>query len=90
MKDKNRIKRIMSVVEKKFGIIPVSEILGRIAGIDAKETMESLIDLERYGEIFSPKPNMLKTIKKEEIKSRNVKVKEGEENEKGNKLLSKK
>jgi len=68
MKDKNRIKRIMSVVEKEFGIITVSELLGRIAAIDAKETMESLIDLEKYGEVFSPEPNMLKIIIKEETR----------------------
>jgi len=55
----------MSVVKKEFDIILVSEVLGRIAAIDAKETMESLIDLERYGEVFSPEPNMLKIIKKE-------------------------
>jgi len=68
MKDKNRIKRIMSVLEKEFDIIPVSELLGRIAAIDTKETMITLMDLERYGEVFSPEPNMLKIIIKEETR----------------------
>lgn len=66
MRDKNRIKKIMNNIENEFDIIPVPELLGRIAAIDAKETMQSLIDLERYGEIFSPKPNMLRVIKEDD------------------------